>query len=268
MNETVAVALDGVTHQVVIGPGGRFTTTFDTAALAVPRSPFTLTFTYTSDGIFASVAAHTLLTVTKASPTVLVTDAGGTNDGSAVFGQPVVFVATVTAAGTPTGSITFFDGGVAVATAPLDGSGRATLTTSLPVGSHAITAFYNGDANLLGKTSASFTESVARAGTQLLLRRQPVFKKKNVVSLRLTAELNPLAPGQGTANGTVRFMLKKKTIATMALGGGAASVTLKLNSVLNKKLTVVYSGDSDFLPSQAVTPVLTRATLKVQSPRP
>ena len=266
--ETVAIALGGVTHQAVIAPDGSFLTTFDTGALAVAASPFTITYTYTSDGIFASVAAHSFLTVTKATPTVLVTDAGGANNGSAVFGQPVTFVASVAAAGIPSGSITFFDGAVALSEVPLDGSGRATLTGSLPVGSHSITASYSGDQNLLGKTSGFFTESVARAGTRLVLTRQPVLKKKNIVSIRLTAELDPLAPGQGIASGTVKFLIRKKTLGTVALAGGRATLTFKLNSVLNKRVTVVYSGDTDFQPSQALTPVLTRAFFKVQSPRP
>jgi hypothetical protein len=263
--ETVAVTLGGVTHQVVIGAGGGFTTTFAAAALAVPGSPFTVRYRYTSDGTFASAATSSLLNVTKATPTVVVTDLGGTTNatgGSAVFGQQVTFVATVTGPGGPSGSITFFDGTTLLANVWLDAAGRATLPESLPVGSHAITAFYSGDLNLLGKTSGTFTESVAQAGTQLKLMRQPMFRKKNVVSVRLSAELDPLAPGQGIASGAVKFMIKKKTLATVALDGGTASATFKVNSVLNKKVTVVYSGDRNFKPSQAVTPVLSRAALK------
>jgi hypothetical protein len=266
--ETVAVTLARVTHQAVIGRDGSFTTTFDTAALAISGSPFTVTYRYASDGIFASVAAQSFLTVTKATPTVLVTDNGGGNNGSAVFGQQVTFVATVSAAASPNGSITFFDGSVALGTVPLDGSGRVTLTESLPVGSHSITASYSGDQSLLGKTSGTFTESVAQAGTHLMLLRQPVFKRKNIVSIRLTAALDPLAPGRGIASGTVKFMIKKKTLATVALGGGAATKTFRVNSLLNKRITVVYSGDNDFQPSRAVTPLLTRASLKVSSPSP
>ena len=53
--ETVAVTLGGVTQQAVIGPGGAFTTTFDTARLAVGRLTRTpITYRYTSDGTFAS----------------------------------------------------------------------------------------------------------------------------------------------------------------------------------------------------------------------
>ena len=94
--ETVAITFGRVTQQAVIGPGGGFTTTFDTAALAVAGSPFTVTYRYTSDGTFASTATTSVLNVTKATPTVVVMDIGG---GRAVFGQPVTFVATVMAPG-------------------------------------------------------------------------------------------------------------------------------------------------------------------------
>jgi hypothetical protein len=260
--ETIAITLGGVTHQAVIGPGGGFTTTFDTAALAVAGSPFTVRYRYTSDGTFASTAATSVLTVTKATPTVNVTDIAGTTNGTSVFGQPVTFVATVTAAGVPSGTITFFDGTVAIGTVSLDGSGRAMLPESLSVGSHSITASYSGNENVLGKTSGLFTESVGQAGTRVILRRQPMFKKKNVVSLRLTAEIDPIAPGAGAPSGTIKFMIKRKTIGTLALGGGSGSLTFKVNSVLNKRVTVVYSGDPNFKVSQAVTPVLTRGILK------
>ena len=58
-------------------------------------------------------------------------------------------------------------------------------------------------------------------------------------------------------------MLKKKTLGTVALSGGAGSLTLKITSVLNKRITVVYSGNGNFKSSQAVTPVLTRGMLKI-----
>jgi hypothetical protein len=225
----------------------------------VSGSPFTINYRYTSDGTFASVSATSFLMVTPATLSVGVTAASGT----AVFGQPVAFVATVTATGTTTGSVTFFDGAVPVGTVPLDGTGRATLTSSsLAVGAHSITASYGGDLNHLGATSGAISESVAQAGTQVVLVRHPVFKKKKVVSVRLTAEVEPLAPGQGMPSGTAKFMVKKKTLGTLVLGGGAATLTLKAGSVLQKAVTVIYSGDQDFRASQAATPVLTQALLR------
>lgn len=57
-------------------------------------------------------------------------------------------VANLPSRPTPSGSITFYDGATILGTATLDGTGTATYaTSSLSVGSHAITASYAGDAN-------------------------------------------------------------------------------------------------------------------------
>ncbi|MDX6446781.1 MAG: hypothetical protein QOH71_3855 [Blastocatellia bacterium] len=70
--------------------------------------------------------------------------------------QAVTFTATVTsAAGIPTGSVTFKDAANTLGTISLNGSGIATLTTSvLTIGTHAITAEYAGDINNLPVTGA------------------------------------------------------------------------------------------------------------------
>ena len=122
-----------------------------------------------------------------------------TSGGSAVYGQTVSFVATVTAAGgTPTGTVTFSAGGTVLGTATLDSSGTATLnTTSLALGSSAITATYNGSANLGTATSGSESESVAKASTQIVLVPHPVRKGKKVISVGLEANVH----ARGTRHG-------------------------------------------------------------------
>jgi hypothetical protein len=256
--ESVAVTLAGVTQEAVIGAGGAFATTFATADLNVEDSPYTILYTYAGDGRFASVATTSLLMVTPATPSVGVAAAGG----AAVFGQPVTFVASVTSTGTPGGSVTFDDGTLPLGTVPLDGFGSATLTLgSLAVGSHTITASYSGDLNLAGATSGSFTESIAQAGTEVILARVAVLRKKKVVSVRLTAEVEPLAPAAGIPGGTVRFMVNKKTIGTRALEGGAATLNVKTGSVSKKPITLVYGGDASFLSSKATLPLLTRPSV-------
>jgi autotransporter-associated beta strand protein len=67
----------------------------------------------------------------------------------AAYGQSVTFTGTVAAAsigGTPTGTVTFKNGSSALGAAPLDGTGRATFTTTLPTnGTYSVTAAYGGD---------------------------------------------------------------------------------------------------------------------------
>jgi hypothetical protein len=73
------------------------------------------------------------------------------------FGQTVTFTATVSSQFfkfQPTGTVSFFDGTTNIGNSNLNSSGVATLTTStLSVGTHSMTATYNGDANFLPSTS-------------------------------------------------------------------------------------------------------------------
>jgi hypothetical protein len=321
--------------------------------LTVSGSPYRITYHYTSDGTFASAQTTTILTATKARPTVSIADAGGTfnnaafpatvgvagvgatadpslegvaptlayysgtlttlakiaglaplagapsqagsytvvasfpgsadyaatqsapvtfnigqanaiigltsSGGAAVFGQPVTFTTEVTAPGSPSGAVTFFDGTTPLGTVTLDGSGRAVLTVSnLSTGSHSISASYSGDANLLVGTSGTATESVARAGIQVILVRHPVFRRKKVVSVGLTAKIEPLSPSGGTPSGLVKLLVKKKLVGSVPLNGGVATLAVKGNKLLKRPITVIYNGDQDFLPVTTTPPVLTQ----------
>lgn len=82
------------------------------------------------------------------------------------FGQPVGLAATVSNGGvsTPTGKVTFLDGGSSIGSAVLDQNGQATFTTStLGVGSHSITASYEGDSKAAPSVSAPLVQVVNKA---------------------------------------------------------------------------------------------------------
>jgi hypothetical protein len=82
------------------------------------------------------------------------------------FGHVVTFTATVTwqGPGTPTGTVSFLDGTTNLGNSPLNSGGVAVLTTSkLAVGTHNMTAVYNGDANFAPSTSAVLRQVVQGA---------------------------------------------------------------------------------------------------------
>ena len=226
-------------------------------------APPTASGSYTVVAVFPGTIDYT----TAQSEPVPFTIAQGTttialssSSRSAAYGQSVTFVATVspTASGTPTGTIMFSDGGAVLGTVALDGSVKATLTTSaLALGSNAVTATYSGDVDFLGTQSGSTSESVSKAATQVALVPEGVFNtKKKLVSVGLKAEVEPVSPGGGVPTGNVIFELVKKTrkktkvttLGTMQLRGGDATLPVKSKQVLNKAVTIVYSGDADFLP--------------------
>jgi hypothetical protein len=105
-----------------------------------------------------------------------------TSAATAYHGVPVTLTATVAGSGA-TGTVTFQEASGTLGTASLS-SGTASLTipsdalAALPVGAHAITATYGGDANWTGSTSAA-------ANVQI--------KVQTVLSLTTT----PTAPAYG-----------------------------------------------------------------------
>ena len=87
------------------------------------------------------------------------------SSSTSVSGQVVTFTATVSSVApgmdTPTGSVSFMDGTTVLGTAPLDSSDTATFSSStLAVGSHAITAVYDGDSFFTTNSSAVLTQTV------------------------------------------------------------------------------------------------------------
>ncbi len=87
------------------------------------------------------------------------------------FGQTVTFTATVTSQGflgTPTGTVTFLDGTTILGSSSLNSSGVAIFSiSSLAVGTHSITATYNGDSNFTSSTSPVLSQVVQGAIAQL-----------------------------------------------------------------------------------------------------
>ncbi len=211
---------------------------------------------YSATGAFLGNSSGLLShTVDEESAAVVLASSAG----SAVYGQVVTFTATVS--GAAGGTITFSDGGVTLGSVALDGSGRAVLTTAaLATGLQSITAAYGGDAVFAAATSRPTSVSVARAGSQVVLVPHAALKKKKVVSLGLEARIKALAPGGGVPTGTVTFELKQKkkvkVLGTASLVAGEATLAVKTKGVLNKPITILYGGDSDF---QASTVALTLA---------
>jgi len=264
---TAARSLEGVTPTLTYyaGSGTSGTNLGSTAPSATGTYTVVARFPSSADYVAANSEPATFA-IAPARATIALSS----SSASPFYGQAVTFVATVNSgSGTPVGTVTFADGTTPLATVPLNGSGQAALkVTSLSLGSHAITATYNGAADFLGMSSSATTESVRQSATAIVLVPHAVLKGKKALSaVSLTAEIKPVAPGGGVPRGQVTFELvskrgKKthvKTLGTAAASGGAATLTFKPSAVLNQTLTIVYSGDPDFQGSMMNPPKLTKS---------
>ncbi|MCX6878404.1 MAG: DUF6288 domain-containing protein [Verrucomicrobia bacterium] len=87
------------------------------------------------------------------STTTLASSLGATG----AYGAAVTFTATVTVTGGPaTGTVTFKDGATVLGTATLSSGQASHATSTFTVGSHSITATYNGNPAFVASTSSAF----------------------------------------------------------------------------------------------------------------
>jgi streptogramin lyase len=183
----------------------------------------------------AAAAAATTTTLSTSRP-------------AAVAGQTEVLTALVTAsAGSPSGTVTFFDGSTLLGSAPLDGSSQATVSVSLGVGQHSLTASYAGDAAFAPSTSTpALSEQINPAGsavsldvsTSLAIAGQPV---------TFTATVSAAVPGTGTPTGTVTFRDGDVVLGTAIIAANnMASLTIGFTGPGSHTITADYGGDSQF----------------------
>ena len=136
---------------------GTFAATLTTSALVQGRQ--TLSATYNGNDDFSVSSSATLVEIVDNSQISLVSSADPAQGSKAVTITATVS-ATVAGAGTPTGTVTILDGTTVLGTPKLS-AGKATFTSStLALGSHSITADYNGDTNFTSVASGVLSEPV------------------------------------------------------------------------------------------------------------
>jgi hypothetical protein len=258
---TVTFYCDGSAYTGALNAGKA---TFTTAALAA--GTHTITAVY-GGGTNLSGSTSAALTQTVNPASTATTVASSANPS--VYGQVVTFTATLAAvgpgAGTPTGTVTFVEGTTILGTKTLDASGRATFTTSsLRVGSHAITAVYNGDTNFSVSTATTPTQTVnpASTATSLTSSANPAVYRKAVT---FTATVAAVSPGAGTPTGKVTFKYGATILGTRKLNAsGRATFTTSSLRVGSRSITVVYKGSTNYRASTSAK--LTQTVRRSRSP--
>ena len=159
-----------------------------------------------------------------------------------------------------TGSVTFTDGSTTIGTATLVGGGRTSFSTAnLAIGSHSITAYYNGDRDYNVSTSApqQWIVTVQCDPTQKLLVISPspsVFGQ----TITLTATIQSTPPGAGVPTGSVTFVdnlngvnttLGSATLSPAQIANtSVATFTVSTLAQGAQSISAAYSGDPNFAP--------------------
>lgn len=203
--------------------------------------------TYNGSTNYATSTSTAVSETVNQTPT---TTAAVATPASPQAGQAVTVTATVSSSTiAPGGTVLFSLGGVTLGTAPLNAAGVATLTTTtLPVGTDALTVSYAGNANY-GASAATVTVPVAVATTQTALASS-LSPQALGQPVSLTATVSSANPGIG---GTVTFQDGGVTLGTAPVNGGVAVFTTTTLTFGTHNLTAVYGGDTNHAASTSGT---------------
>ena len=184
-----------------------------------------------------------VLTVQQSAPSITLR----VNSSPLPYGQPAVFTANVAAVapatGTPSGNVIFKDGGLVFARASLADGAAILTTSSLPVGSHVISAEYGGDTDFTISASAVLVMEVEKALTITNLT-----VSQTAATTALTASVS--SSGTNIPVGSVQFFNGTTMLGTAGLSyaAGAASASLSVAAQAGT-VTAVYTGSGNFQPS-------------------
>jgi autotransporter-associated beta strand protein len=248
--------------------------TYTTTATQLPGGGHTIYAVFASNNSNIGGSTGTLTqTVNQAGTTT--TDVSTDNPG-AIYGQPITLTATVSATtsgiGVPTGTINLYDG--AVNSADLIGSGTvdtggklalvfpnsSPVRAALAVGSHTITAVYQGDTNFASSTSPTpqFIQTVGTASTSTSV----VTDTPNAVygQETITATVTDTSPNStGTPTGIVNFTITTggtSQVVPVSLVNGVATLTSPTavatalsatgHNPTSYTISAAYQGDNNF----------------------
>jgi hypothetical protein len=222
-------------------------------------------------GLVGGVAATTT--------TVGVTGAVSTS----LFGQDVRFTATVTPASgaAPTGSVSFAAGGVPIGSTPVAtnaGVTTATIDTAeLPVGSHPVTATYNGDVLFGPSTSPVDAVTVQPDASNTSITATPADPAPGE-QVTYTVSVTADAPGAGSADGTVslsddgNLVSGCQSLSLPSTGPRQVTCSETYGADATHSVVATYAGSADFLPSTAALtetvaprPTITSVTVSPQA---
>jgi hypothetical protein len=217
-----------------------------TSSLAV--GTHSITASYAGDDSFNGSASGTVNEmVTQAAATATLVPSPG-NQSS--YGQNVTFTGTISASagGTPSGQVAFKDGNTALGSATLNPNGVATLVVhTLSAGTHTVAAVYSGDVNHPGGATATVTQNVSAAGTNITLGSSPrPSTVGRAVVLTATVSGGALPTDLVAIDGTVTFKDGPTVIGTGSASNGTATLTISTLLLGAHALSANYGGAANY----------------------
>ncbi|MFZ2162850.1 MAG: Ig-like domain repeat protein, partial [Sideroxyarcus sp.] len=218
---------------------------------------YSLTAEYAGDATNAASTSAAVAQTVNLSPTSTIFT---TSVNPAAAGQPNTMSATVTGANpaaNPTGTVTFKDGVTPLGTGTLV-AGKVTLNyVGITVGTHTLTATYNGDSYNAASTSAVVAQVINKGTSKTLLTvsSNPALTGEAVV---LKATVMGALP-----NGTVTFKNGATIVGTATLSVSQATLNTSFSAAGTYSLTASYEGDANNNASTSAAVNVTVAAEKI-----
>jgi YVTN family beta-propeller protein len=233
-----SIAVDSLGNVYVVGDtsSGNFPVTSSSAEPSLPAN------------FHGFVAMYSFAAGVRAPSQVMMTSSANPSAQS----QTVTLTATVSGSGgTPAGTVSFLDSGTTIGSAILSGGQASFSLSSLSIGTHSITAVYNGDTAFTGSTSSPLTQTVLAFGSSVSLSSSSLTTTFGQ-SVTFTATVTGSGAGQPTGN--IAFLDGVSTLLTASLASGTTTATFTTSSLTvgTHSITAAYSGDTNFAPNTSM----------------
>jgi sugar lactone lactonase YvrE len=188
---------------------------------------------------------HTSLTPTQTTPA----------SGNVNYGQALTYTVTLipqsNAGNAPTGTIVLNVDGKQTASMTVS-SNPYTFNLNLPVGLHAVSAAYSGDADY-GSSNASTSITVNKAVTTITSSYQ-----QTATGITLNATVVAATTGQFSFTGNVDFYIDGNIVNTFPVGNGNVGTSVVLQDG-SHTFYAAYNGDGNYAASSSTAQTLTLA---------
>lgn len=195
------------------------------------------------DVVTTNINSGVFVSLNNAGPQSETTTTVSVIPSQSFYGQFVNLTATVTSNSVaPTGTVEFYDGSVLLGSSLVSNSTATLNVQSLTLGSHSITAAYQGSQMLEGSTSppVTWTVSSTTSSTTLSSSANPVARGRPIT---LTALV--LSRYGGPVTGSVVFTNGAQKLGTVVLSGPYVSLVTSFAVDGSNSIVATYSGDSN-----------------------
>jgi hypothetical protein len=218
---------------------------YTTATLAVGTNSVTASY-----GGSATFNSSTSTAVSEAVNKASTTTALVSSVHPSIYGESVTLTATVKPhyTGTPSGTVTFKNGTTTLGSVTLSAGVAKYTTTTLGLGTHSITAVYNGSASFNLSTSTAVSQVVNKATTTTTLTSSA---NPSTVGESVTFSATIKPQYSGPPGGTVTFKDGTTTLGSVTLSSGVAKYTTTKLAKGTHSIGAAYGGSVSFATSSA-----------------